>query len=1174
MTQRPEEPLAKALLEQATWLRHLVRSLVEDTARIDDVCQATMLQAWQYRPKHDRSLRPWLARVARNLSNRMRGRESQRAEREAHAARTQLAPPAAEAVERVAWQQRVVSMVMGLKEPYRSTILLRFWQQSSPQEVADQMDVPAETVRTRTRRGLAMLREQLDRRCKDRREWVTALIPLGALPGGILPLTTALLMKKITVVAAALLTTLSLFYIQWEPADLPSQGTLLASEQGAKVADATPNNSTIAIANLHRQDASPLPSHSPDQDVEADPAIADALCGFAGRMIDASGNPKRGCDVRIHRCSFDRLAGVGVGLLGAPGNGPGFRQRSTTTDEHGRFLIEGVWPRGMYFLAGDSKTGGRMLQLIERAPPPGEVIDLGDLTLLGSAMIHGEVRNEDGHPVAGATVRTVDLPDELFEMIPFERLDLNGALLVRTDFLPVAPVILIPQWLRNLYHDLPIPTTVTDSDGKFRLNGVMPGTNSLLIHQSPLQPFVRHGLQIAARSATNAGSIVMRTGRKVAGRVIDANGVSVVGAEVLVAATSQGGPLDLAQAVPPSDSDGRFACSGLPTGKITVAVRRAGATAWLVAEPQSGDQEIEIKLPTACELILRVTGPHGAQVEPLQLELFAGQLSRQAITFRTLGMQAPVDLTNRLTQVDGGAWRVRDLHPGPYVIAATSTGLARTLVQVTLPTRQAVDLQLHPEQRHDVLVIDTSGKPVRNAEVLAEPNGSGSREDTPLPYNCGRTDVTGRLSVNQVRSSEVRINVTHPAYGMATTVVAGNTRDVQIVLSPPSSIDGLLLENGQPPPRGEYSMMLQFQEEADQSVIARSPSIATPQPDGRFTFGGLQPGVYALTAIMPATTSGSLGEMVSLLDNLEDGEIKTTFVEVFAGQRVPVRFVLGSDPAPTPTSASLSGAVLLDGRTHAGMQVQVRSASGDDEATARTDANGRFDTGMIAPGEYRVSIRSPADSDHPVYSLSQQLVAGQNKHIVLQVSTATIAGVALDAAGRPTSSAFVDMIRVSLTGAGIMHYRAYCDRRGRFEMKQLPAGPYQLRAMSHKPSAFAPSFAVDLVAGASQTDIQLTMQDALELHGSLDRAAHSLTTAGPITLRLFRWDKIQSGEEIQLLVAKTKVARDGSFSFVGLANGRYGLSIETGTGSNLTHDGAIEIHRTSINDLQLNPTAK
>ncbi len=51
VTHSPDEPFADALLAQTSWLRALVRSLVEDSGRIDDVCQSTMLQAWRYRPQ-------------------------------------------------------------------------------------------------------------------------------------------------------------------------------------------------------------------------------------------------------------------------------------------------------------------------------------------------------------------------------------------------------------------------------------------------------------------------------------------------------------------------------------------------------------------------------------------------------------------------------------------------------------------------------------------------------------------------------------------------------------------------------------------------------------------------------------------------------------------------------------------------------------------------------------------------------------------------------------------------------------------------------------------------------------------------------------------------------------------------------------------------------------------
>ena len=71
--------------------------------------------------------------------------------------------------------------VLALEEPYRETVLLRFFEDLPLKAIADRMRAPLETVRTRLRRGLAMLRSELE--AKESKAWPVALLPLLGAPG-------------------------------------------------------------------------------------------------------------------------------------------------------------------------------------------------------------------------------------------------------------------------------------------------------------------------------------------------------------------------------------------------------------------------------------------------------------------------------------------------------------------------------------------------------------------------------------------------------------------------------------------------------------------------------------------------------------------------------------------------------------------------------------------------------------------------------------------------------------------------------------------------------------------------------------------------------------------------------------------------------------------------------
>ncbi len=183
MEHTPTSPIPfDELLGHRAWVRNLARSLVRDQATADDVEQQTWLAALRNPPSERASVRAWFATVVRN-SVRERGRaQGRRTRRETVVARPEGQPgtaDVADVVARAESHKRVVLAVMDLPEPYRRTVLLRFFEDLPPRDVAARMGAPVETVRTRTRRALALLRECMDVQEKgDRRAWKRALAPL------------------------------------------------------------------------------------------------------------------------------------------------------------------------------------------------------------------------------------------------------------------------------------------------------------------------------------------------------------------------------------------------------------------------------------------------------------------------------------------------------------------------------------------------------------------------------------------------------------------------------------------------------------------------------------------------------------------------------------------------------------------------------------------------------------------------------------------------------------------------------------------------------------------------------------------------------------------------------------------------------------------------------------
>src|SRR5262245_1496410 len=165
------------LLAHREFVRALARRLARDDAGADDVEQTAWLAAIERPPRHDRGLRAWLARLVRHRAADARRAAGRRAAHESVAAAAPSAAAPLETVERLDAMSRVVAAVARLPEPYRTTVVLRFYDDLAVAEIAARTDVPPATVRTRLTRAYARLREELGISEETRDEWLALVAP-------------------------------------------------------------------------------------------------------------------------------------------------------------------------------------------------------------------------------------------------------------------------------------------------------------------------------------------------------------------------------------------------------------------------------------------------------------------------------------------------------------------------------------------------------------------------------------------------------------------------------------------------------------------------------------------------------------------------------------------------------------------------------------------------------------------------------------------------------------------------------------------------------------------------------------------------------------------------------------------------------------------------------------
>ncbi len=173
----------ESFLAHSAWIHSLVRALVRDPGQVDDVVQATWLAAIERPRSRWLDARAWLGGVARNLARESQRKDARRELREESAARPEGLPSTEELVEKAELQRHVAKAVLELDEPYRSTLLLRYFAALTAEEIARRQSLPGSTVRNRLKHGLERLRQRFDREHGgDRRAWALSLLSL-ARPG-------------------------------------------------------------------------------------------------------------------------------------------------------------------------------------------------------------------------------------------------------------------------------------------------------------------------------------------------------------------------------------------------------------------------------------------------------------------------------------------------------------------------------------------------------------------------------------------------------------------------------------------------------------------------------------------------------------------------------------------------------------------------------------------------------------------------------------------------------------------------------------------------------------------------------------------------------------------------------------------------------------------------------
>ena len=151
------------LLVHREWVGRVARTLVHGEAAADDLEQEAWVRAMAHPPAAPlRAPRGWLRSLLRFAAiDASRAARTRRLHEEGAAARERVEATPDSLVARAEILERLVHAVLALEEPYRGTVLLRYFEDLPPAEIARRQGVPVETVRTRLKRALERLRGRL-----------------------------------------------------------------------------------------------------------------------------------------------------------------------------------------------------------------------------------------------------------------------------------------------------------------------------------------------------------------------------------------------------------------------------------------------------------------------------------------------------------------------------------------------------------------------------------------------------------------------------------------------------------------------------------------------------------------------------------------------------------------------------------------------------------------------------------------------------------------------------------------------------------------------------------------------------------------------------------------------------------------------------------------------------
>lgn len=313
-------------------------------------------------------------------------------------------------------------------------------------------------------------------------------------------------------------------------------------------------------------------------------------------------------------------------------------------------------------------------------------------------------------------------------------------------------------------------------------------------------------------------TFVLERGAEISGIVVDEAGNRVPNAGVMVMMRNWRDAVD-------ADANGVWTVRDVPAGRIAV---NASSDAFYESDNQIIEHDGKTPKRDVAIEVIRGASATGTIVDEAGAPLF--------------GIEVQIGRSSAHSDA-AGHFEIVGIRPGQQELSAATPTLAAVPRRFQITGTQRLELRVVMFASSITgIVVDTHGEPVAHANVLARCTGEGCSSN-----GSSTTDDAGHFDVGGVPPGNYELTPQHeqdPAPYPSGTIVRSGTHGVRLVLADLGKLTGFVTLRGEPVP---YFGI--------QAALEPDPNFRSPQPvraaNGAFTLKSLAPGTYSLEVTGP-----------------------------------------------------------------------------------------------------------------------------------------------------------------------------------------------------------------------------------------------------------------------------------------------------------------------------------